>query len=624
MESVYECIRFLEGPENEVSEQQIKNCIEFLYESATTIGLGCEDIRKLIDCLCITDIIGAETKEFIITRCLVPNEYVDAKCITLIISKLGTPTFLHPYKTVPGRRLQVALVRWVCHIYPWVKDKSIFKDTFSIWFEYWRLDYLQHWITYILLWTFDDRHISKWRCKVLFNIGNNPGYKNSRAYSVYILDAFLALETDLKDIISDFIQMLNSNEKSLQKIASFDYDRQFVLNTRQALSAKNLLDDDQFEEILKNYGDRKAYMKPEQTNILSLEKLARNWNNFDGPYDFTRLLKFKSDVMWLKIAGHASTDPRIIQFRSYLRERRDSRTLFRDVPFPLLHTATDFDLRTAKLSVAFSARLCIEDEADGVIEIIMQICHASFFAISSDNFKHALNIYHAILATDILSSLTNKKTEVSLVLSALLLRSANIIGTQKHFPLIHALADHSIEQVVAVNDPLLISELCWFLVRASAAIHPKHSPEILISDIDKSIHYLVEVLWNHNVTSSGSTLLPNSYWESLRQSQYLSHTSFPSKLLYSVPNFGFMCFICQKLLFEKERTLGYEHFLGDFSERTLKQWVTKLGSNPQWFQEINQFSDLRKHFLRMVRSDYRYSGISEFLFTYVKNLQDIP
>ena len=124
---------------------------------------------------------------------------------------------------------------------------------------------------------------------------------------VYIPDAFLALETDLKDIISDFIQMLNSNEKSLQKIASFDYDRQFVLNTRQALSAKNLLDDDQFEEILKNYGDRKAYMKPEQTNILSLEKLARNWNNFDGPYDFTRLLKFKSDVMWLKIAGHAST-----------------------------------------------------------------------------------------------------------------------------------------------------------------------------------------------------------------------------------------------------------------------------------------------------------------------------
>ncbi|CDO94330.1 unnamed protein product [Kluyveromyces dobzhanskii CBS 2104] len=622
MTSVDECISLFEKKANDFSERDIRRSVEFLHESATSSGLNSTDIVRLINNLCNTDIIGEETKEFIVTKCLVPSEFVDVKCITLVLSKLGIPTPLHPYKTVPSRRLQIALVKWVCHIYPWVRDASIFKDTFSMWFEYWGLDYLQHWISYILLWSFDDQHISKWRCKVLLNIGNNPGYKNSRSYAVYILSAFSTLESSHKDTISEYLRILNSNEKRVQSVAAFDYDKGYLLSLKQSLARNNIVDNMLFDEICRNYSDRNAYNKSDETSILPIEQLAKNWNHREIPYNFDTILNTESMIVWLGIAGCPKDDPRLLHLKKYINRNPDREALLMSVPFPLLHNVSDFNIGELIPCGDQDDHLFISSESEGLSKNIFLLCQLVFFACHTETSLHELSIYHTLLTKNALDSLLVMKSEAVLLFASLLLKVASLVSSPEHFLLVHALADQFTEQVLAINDSLLLSELCELFVNLK-----DHTDEIdfdkrIKSDVEKSIGYLIQYIWNHNSSNSESTLLPNIYWKSLSKSQYLTHTSFNPKFLYSLPNFGTMSFICQKLLSDNERKMGYHHFSGDFSESSLKRWITNNKLDIQWFPKITQFSDLRRLIVMMLFKDDRYNSISKFLFTYVKSLQN--
>lgn len=619
VETAEDCVDFLINYAHSASEAELKGCINVLRNTAITAGLNNTVILQLIDFLTTTDALGEDTKVFLLSHCLVPNELIKADCITHILNKLGTPTVFVPYKTVPPPRLQVALVKWVFHIYPWVEETHFFKTSFSIWFELWKLDYLQKWITYIIIWSFDETHITKWRCKVLLNVGNNVGYANSRTYATYILGAFASLDSPLQDTIHDYISILHGNEKRLHKLSQFEHDTELVSNIKTVFDRLGVIDSSLFEDIWAEFGNQCSFESKTDVNILTIEQLVDNWDRFSIPYDFTSVMTSKSNIIWIKLASYGQNDPRVKGLEEFLKRSRNCRKLMKSTPLLLIMFPELFHIRN--LSSVNEQQQLLRN-SDEIFEFQVSLCCTLFQTYNFENIGAQNSIHITISTTKLLGNLVQHQSEGLLVMCSILLKCWTKLLHYEKFIILHAFADLSLEQVLAINESLLTSDLCDFFVEAKDILTSKILNENQSTDFNKCISFLVGYLWNYNIIDSNYKLLPNEYWESLRSNQYLSHTSFPSKCLYSLPNFGIMSFVCHSLLFDKETTSKLTHYSNEFSEGGFKLWMKTLNKNIKWFTNVSRYSSFRKQLLLLLKEDHRYTGIAKFLFTYVKSLQE--
>lgn len=289
----------------------LKSWLDQLYTKSSLFGLSSSQLIKLTGFICESPILSVATKKYIIDNCFLPNEYVSREVIKEIIRYLGTATAVSEFKLQTPLWIQAALCKWLVQVYfliiPQCDDYDRNIDI-SIWIQLWQFDYLQHWVTYILVWsTTTARDIKRWRVVLLENVGSKSGYNDAQACATLILKRYEAI-LGKSDLISNAITRLNCNARRLQTLQDLEIDKGFSNKIRNILIHRSpykftsqMVD----ELILSNLKalqfsrDRSTKLryhaeipvgKISLLDIHSLDQLAWNWNKIKAANDIETFL----------------------------------------------------------------------------------------------------------------------------------------------------------------------------------------------------------------------------------------------------------------------------------------------------------------------------------------------
>lgn len=456
----------------------------------------------------------------------------------------------------------------------------------------------------------------------------NPGYSNSRANAVYLLKAFNSSENLYKDVILDYIEKLDIDERKIKTLASFEHNGEFIRSLKRLFDRNKIVSAEEFDSIWEKYHRLQHYNKNSELNILSVEYLAKNWENFDLPYDLNALLSTKSSLPWLFISCFDDSDPRICLLYQHLSNHPRCRDIVGKSPL-LRILNTEISLRrTNELTTSF-----VDDcswyfkmiSSNGLqipyLQTLDDITIFNLASILNNNDVLKLNRIISYVVMLLLNEIESEISEPLLMVLALLFKTASLIQTPKHAPVIHILADGSMEQIIASNEASLIAMVSEYLSMTKKMLVVEFTDTHLKSDMDFCVSNLIDYLWNYNTNKSGQSILPNIYWQSLSTNQYLSHTSFPPKMLYSIPNMRCLSYACQKLLYTLESECSFDHYDKQITDSNLKIWLNE-SRNRNWIPEITNYEGFRKVILQLIKEDGRYEGISDLLYTYLKTQQD--
>lgn len=282
----------------------LKSWLDQLYTKSSKFGLSSSQLIKLIGFICESPTLSFATKNYIIDNCFLPNEYISREVIKEIISHLGTATAVSEFKLQTPLWIQAALCKWLVQVYfliiPQCDDYNYNIDS-SIWIHLWQFDYLQHWVTYILVWsTTTVKDIKRWRVVLLENVGSKTGYNDAQACATLILKRYEAI-LGKSDLISDAITRLNCNARRLQTLQNLEIDKVFSNKLRNILINESPVKftGEMVDELLSSNlktlqfsrdGATKLRYHPEVPigkisllDIHSLDQLAWHWGKIKAP-----------------------------------------------------------------------------------------------------------------------------------------------------------------------------------------------------------------------------------------------------------------------------------------------------------------------------------------------------
>ena len=270
----------------DISQWELKALLKKVYSIVPRHGISPMMIAPFIDFLCTTQLISTATKISLIEQYLIPNGYLGRDVVATIFKHLGTPT-IYTEKTnkIPVKYVQIALCRWLVHVYfllPETQDEL----TLSTWLQLWQFDYLQKWITFIIVWsTRSNLDIKTWKVNLLLKIAKNNGYVNSRTNSTLILRKYLTvLNHSIK--VSNTMDEINCSESDLKELQDLQWNFEFiktlkiVLNRESSFKFNNSIVDDKLDELVSQLRTSEVNSRklnflgtmPEDKSILSETK----------------------------------------------------------------------------------------------------------------------------------------------------------------------------------------------------------------------------------------------------------------------------------------------------------------------------------------------------------------
>ena len=297
----------LDAPVN-LPQWQLKSYLKQVYSIAPKHGIKPKLIPSFIAFLCKTKLISTTTKVTIIEEYLIPNGPLSNEVIDVIISHLGVPTVYTPEDNLlPPKYIQIALIKWLVHVFFLLPDTQS-KSNASTWFQLWQFDYLQQWITYVLVWsTHSPLDIRAWRLKILEKVANNSGYTNARGCATLILRRYITILNG-SSRISTIIQGIKCTNEQLMQIQSPTIDLNFiktlkiVLNREASFRYSNSVVQKQVDSLMLqlqtsdmqsgrlNFDNIVPSDKSVLSNTETIVQLYNNWQKFELPRNIELIL----------------------------------------------------------------------------------------------------------------------------------------------------------------------------------------------------------------------------------------------------------------------------------------------------------------------------------------------
>ncbi|SMN22669.1 similar to Saccharomyces cerevisiae YLR381W CTF3 Outer kinetochore protein that forms a complex with Mcm16p and Mcm22p [Maudiozyma saulgeensis] len=285
----------------DISQWELKALLKKVYSAVPRHGISPTMIAPFIDFLCTTQLITTSTKISLIEQYLIPNGYLGKDVVETLFKHLGTPTiYTQQTDKIPSKYIQVALCKWLVHVF-FLLPESQDDSSLSTWLQIWQFDYLQEWITFIIVWSTRTRlDIKPWKVNLLIKVAKNTGYSNSRATATLILRKYLTV-LNHSTKISDTLDEINCSESDIKDLQDLHWNFDFIKTLKIVLSREssfkfnNSIVEDKLEVLISLLGtsdidSRKLNFlgtMPNDKSILSETKtivqLYKNWNYLKLP-----------------------------------------------------------------------------------------------------------------------------------------------------------------------------------------------------------------------------------------------------------------------------------------------------------------------------------------------------
>lgn len=294
----------------ETPQLLLKSWLDQFYSSSMTWGLSSSQLIKIIIFICNSPTLAMTTRLYIAEKCLLPNDSISQELINVVISQLGTATAISDSRLQVPEKIQISLCKWLVHVFFLVStdDTNALQPSNSIWLHLWQFDFLQHWLTYVVLWTTTSpKDIKRWKVVLLGRVGSKPNYRDSQACSTLLLRKFESVGGK-SDLITRTIADLRCNQRRLKSLQSFRYDKEFITKLRSILlknSSSKFTEDivdelmasslDQLKCLMTNEGSSIPYLdsSAEEVPLLdtqSLSRIASQWDRIAEPLNAERFL----------------------------------------------------------------------------------------------------------------------------------------------------------------------------------------------------------------------------------------------------------------------------------------------------------------------------------------------
>lgn len=316
-------LRSIVNADSETPELLLKSWLDRLYYEAPRQGLSSLQLTSLVRFICESQVLSISTKFYIVENCLIPNDYLNFQVVEEVVKHLGTANVLSAYKLQLPRNLQAALCKWLVHVFFMIlpMDKS-FKYS-SIWMYLWQYNFLQKWLTYIIVWTTSSvRDVRPWKINLLERIAGKPGYTDSQACATLILKRFGSLVGPSKSITSA-ISRINCNARKLRTLQELKLDGIFSGKLKRALtnnlnfteemvdelifSQLNQLNFESQSNIISKYNAKVPKGKVSILEVRSLNQLAWDWGILVASKDVEQLVN--NPFSWYFLFQLAKNDP---------------------------------------------------------------------------------------------------------------------------------------------------------------------------------------------------------------------------------------------------------------------------------------------------------------------------
>ncbi|GAV52518.1 hypothetical protein ZYGR_0AG05090 [Zygosaccharomyces rouxii] len=308
----------------ETPELLLRSWLDKLYFEAPRQGLSSSQLKSLINFVCESDLLSISTKFYIVENCLIPSDYIHFEVVEEVARHLGTANALSAYRLQVPSNLQVALCKWLVHIFFLVipVDKSSLTYG-TIWIHLWQYNFLQRWLTYIVVWsTKSIRDVRPWKVQLLERIASKPGYTDGQACATLILKRYASLLGPSKSIPS-VLSRINCNARRLRSLQELKLDNMFISKLRKVLtnnlnftnemidelisSHLNQLNSESKSNAISRYNSKVPKGKESVLQIRSFDQLAWNWHKLVVSKDVEQIIN--NYISWFSLFQLTKNDP---------------------------------------------------------------------------------------------------------------------------------------------------------------------------------------------------------------------------------------------------------------------------------------------------------------------------
>lgn len=347
----------------ETPELLLRSWLGKLYFEAPRQGLSSSQLKLLINFICESDLLTISTKFYIVENCLIPNNYIHFEIIEEVARHLGTANSLSAYRLQTPSNLQVALCRWLVHVFFLVIPVDKASSTYSsLWIHLWQYDFLQRWLTYIVIWSTKSIHdVRPWKIYLLERIASKPGYKDAQACATLILKKYASLVGPSNSIPSA-ISRINCNARKLRSLQELKLDSTFISKLKKVLTNNLNFTDKMLNELISSHLNQ--FNSQTQSSVIfqytakvpkgkisvlqlrSFNQLAWNWNILVASKDVEQIIN--NYISWFSLFRLAENDPIwniledwvLIQLRRCFKDHiRDFRIIKKVIRFCQIHPA---------------------------------------------------------------------------------------------------------------------------------------------------------------------------------------------------------------------------------------------------------------------------------------------
>jgi hypothetical protein len=175
-------------------------------------GLSPEQIDSVVKKLVSPSCPGFLTNQ--LPSLLIPNKPVLSRTVIRISSNLG----LSPSK--PSLKTQIALMKWLCTVHPFLEDSQIINSLYTVLFNYLNYESLRPYLCSLLFISTTSESVQPWRYDTLLQIKNKNRDPRTSGY----VDALLTLYSQFKP----FLQAPNDMKWSESKHSTVSPDEKLL------------------------------------------------------------------------------------------------------------------------------------------------------------------------------------------------------------------------------------------------------------------------------------------------------------------------------------------------------------------------------------------------------------
>lgn len=174
---------------------------------ALTLEIGNHGLSPDEIDLVVKKLVSPSCPSFLTSRLpalLIPNKPVLSRTVIRISSSLG----LSPLK--PGLKTQIALMKWLCTVHPFLEDGQIINSLYTVLFNYLNYESLRPYLCSLLFISTTSESVQPWRYDTLLQIKNKNRDPRTSGY----VDALLTLYSQLKPFLKAPNDMKWSDSKT--------------------------------------------------------------------------------------------------------------------------------------------------------------------------------------------------------------------------------------------------------------------------------------------------------------------------------------------------------------------------------------------------------------------------